>query len=103
MNITKNFVVTLDYCVYNDKNELIDPGTAPLVYLHGGYDNLFIPVEKALEGKTLGDTVKIALSTQEAFGPYQDELVVTEPLTDLPDDLEVGMEIEGYIECQRRS
>lgn len=98
MTIAKNFVVTLDYTVHNDKNELIDSGEVPLVYLHGGYDNLFIPVEKALEGKDIGDTVKVAMSAQEAFGPYRDELVVTEPLSDLPDDVEVGMEIEGYWE-----
>lgn len=98
MNIAKNSVVTLDYCVYNDQGDLIDPGETPLVYLHGGYDNLFIPVEKALEGKNIGDTVKISLSAQEAFGPYKEELVVTESLSDLPDDLEVGMEIEGYLE-----
>jgi len=98
MTITKNFVVTLDYQVYNDQNDLIDPGTVPLVYLHGGYDNLFIPVEKALEGKNIGDTIKVAMSTEEAFGPYREELVVTEALGDLPDDLEIGMEIEGYLE-----
>lgn len=100
MTITKNFVVTLDYRVYNDKNELIDPGNTPLVYLHGGYDNLFINVEKALEGKSLGDTVKIALSAEEAFGPYREELVVTEPLSDLPEDIEIGMEIDGYLESE---
>lgn len=98
MTIAKNFVVTLDYQVYNDHGDLIDPGESPLIYLHGGYDNLFIPVEQALEGKEIGDSVKIALSAQEAFGPYREELIVTEALSELPEDLEVGMEIEGYLE-----
>ncbi|MCK9372629.1 MAG: peptidylprolyl isomerase [Sulfuricurvum sp.] len=98
MTITKNIVVTLDYQVYNSQGDLIDPGESPLVYLHGGYDNLFIPVEQELEGKNIGDTLRVAMSAEEAFGPYREELVVTESLSDLPDDLEIGMEIEGYLE-----
>jgi FKBP-type peptidyl-prolyl cis-trans isomerase SlyD len=98
MTITKNSVVTLDYRITDDTGKLLDTGNAPLIYLHGGYDNLFKPLEAALEGKTVGETFSIALTPAEAFGEYDSNLSVTEALSDLPDDIEVGMEIEGYLE-----
>lgn len=98
MTITKNTIVTLDYHVTDEKGNLVDEGREPLVYLHGEYDTIFEPIETALEGKAIGETFKVALSAHEAFGDYNEELLVIESLEDLPDDLEVGMQIEGYLE-----
>ena len=98
MMITKDSVVTLQYRIYDDAGDAIETPNEPIQYLHGGYDNLFKPLEAALDGKSLGDSVRVALSTEEAFGPRLEELVVIEPLSELPEDLEIGMEIEGYLE-----
>lgn len=98
MKITKDSIVTLDYRITYDSGTLFDTGNEPLIYLHGGYDNLFKPLEKALDNKMVGDTFRVALTPEESFGEYQQELVVVESLSDLPDDIEVGMEIEGYLE-----
>jgi FKBP-type peptidyl-prolyl cis-trans isomerase SlyD len=98
MTITKNSVITLDYRIYDEEGNLVDEGKEPLIYLHGGYGNLFAPLEAALEGKRIGEDFKVALTSEESFGEYQEEMVVTEALSDLPEDLEVGMEIEGYLE-----
>lgn len=98
MTVTKNTIVTLDYHVTDDKGNLVDEGREPLVYLHGGYDTIFEPIETALEGKAIGDTFNVALSAHEAFGDYNEELLISESLEELPDELEVGMQIEGYLE-----
>lgn len=98
MIVTKNTIVTLDYHVTDENGNLVDEGHEPLLYLHGSYDTIFEPIEAALEGKKIGDPFKVALSAQEAFGVYDDDLLVTEALSDLPDELEVGMQIEGYLE-----
>jgi FKBP-type peptidyl-prolyl cis-trans isomerase SlyD len=98
MIVTKNTIVTLDYHVTDEKGNLVDEGREPLIYLHGGYETIFEPIETALEGKAVGDTFKVALSAHEAFGEYNDELLVSESLEELPDELEVGMQIEGYLE-----
>lgn len=98
MTVTKNTIVTLDYTVTDDKGTLVDEGREPIVYLHGGHDTIFEPIETALEGKALGDAFKVALSAHEAFGDYNEELLVIESLSDLPEDLKVGMQIEGYME-----
>ncbi|MDX9707789.1 MAG: peptidylprolyl isomerase, partial [Azospira sp.] len=39
--VVKNTVVTLDYNVTDSDGELVDAGKEPLVYLHGGHDDIF--------------------------------------------------------------
>lgn len=98
MFVTKNSVVTIDYHINDSEGKLLHEETQPLAYLHGDYGQLFKGVEDALEGKKVGDTFKVALGAAEAFGDYDEELVVTENLSELPADLHVGMEIDGYME-----
>lgn len=98
MKISHNCIVTLDYTVTTSDGTLVDEGKEPLTYVHGGYENIFETVEKGLEGKALGDTFKIPLTAAQAFGEYDDELLVLESLDNLPDDLSVGMQIEGYMD-----
>jgi len=97
MAITKNSLVTLDYRLTSPEGELLY-AEDDLMYLHGGYEQIFEKVEAALEGKAVGDTVSVPLSPAEAFGEYDGALVVEESLSELPDDLAVGMEIDGYSE-----
>ncbi|MDD3354813.1 peptidylprolyl isomerase [Zoogloea sp.] len=95
MNIIKNSVVTLNYRVTNPEGAEVDDGKEPLIYLHGGHDDLFPKLEEALDGKTIGDTVTVRLHADEAFGEYDPELVQIEPLDNLPEEIQVGMELEG--------
>ena len=48
--ITKNHVVTLAYSVTTPDGDVVDKGEEPLVYLHGGYGDLFPKIEDSLEG-----------------------------------------------------
>ena len=98
MQVSKNTVVTLDYSVADPEGNIVDPGREPLVYLHGGYDDIFTKIEEALHGAKTGDTVKVKLQPEEAFGEYDSELVQIEPRDKLPKDIEVGMQFEGESE-----
>lgn len=93
--IIKNSIVTLEYAAADTDGNLIDTGKEPLIYLHGDYDGIFLPVELALEGKSVGDAVTVKLQPSEAFGEYNPELVDIVPLAELPQPLSVGMQIEG--------
>lgn len=97
MTVTKNCVVTLDYTVKASDGQMVDEGKEPLVYVHGGYENIFAPVEKAMEGKSVGDSFKVPVSAAEGFGEYDEELLMIETLDNLPEDLRVGMQLEGYM------
>lgn len=98
MVVTKNCIVTIDYHINDSEGNLVHEQTESLSYLHGDYGQLFNGVEEALEGKKVGDTFKVALSSDQAFGEYDPELVVTENISELPADLCIGMEIDGYME-----
>lgn len=98
MVVTKNCIVTIDYHINDTQGNLLHEETEALSYLHGNYGQLFTGVEEALEGKKVGDTFKVALSTDQTFGEYDPELLVTENISELPADLHVGMEIDGYME-----
>ena len=95
MKIQKNSVVTLDYSVADPEGHVVDPGREPLIYLHGGYDDIFTRIEEALHEKSTGDTVKVKLQPEEAFGDYDAELVQIEPRSKFPKELEIGMQFEG--------
>ncbi len=95
MKVVKNSIVTLKYSVTDPDGAMVDDGQEPLIYLHGGHDDIFPKIEEALEGKELNETVKVRLQADEAFGEYDAELVQIESRADLPEELELGMELEG--------
>ncbi len=93
--IIKNTVVTLDYNVTDPDGQVVDAGREPIIYLHGGYDDIFPRIEEELHEKKAGDTIRVKLQPDEAFGDYDAELVQIEPRKDFPKELEVGMQFEG--------
>lgn len=93
--VARDTVVTLAYTLADVDGNVIDDGREPLSYLHGGYDEIFLPVEAALHGKSLGDSVAVKLQPADAFGEYDSELVSIVPLAELPQPLTVGMQVEG--------
>ncbi len=98
MKIGKNSVVTAHYIMKDAQDNLIEEGQEPMVYLHGGYDNVFLKIEEALEGKEKGYSTIIQLNPEDAFGDYDAELVKVEPRERFPSPLEVGMQFEGMPE-----
>lgn len=98
MQVVKNMVVTLDYSVSDPDGNVVDPGRDPLIYLHGGYDDVFPMIEEALQGKKIGESVTVKMQPEDAFGEYDAELVQIEPRDRFPEHLEVGMQFEGAAE-----
>lgn len=93
--IDRNSVVTLAYSAIDADGNSVDEGREPLVYLHGGYNMIFLPIEVALHGKAVGDSMTVKLQPADAFGEYDPELVTIVPVDELPQPLTVGMQIEG--------
>lgn len=98
MPVTKNSIVTVDYQIFDTEGNLLHEEDEPIVYLHGDYDQIFKAIEEALEGKEVDDTFSVKLSSDDAFGEYDPELVVTEALGELPAEVSVGMEVDGYLD-----
>ena len=94
MTITKNSVVTLNYTMFDADGSIIDKNHDPIVYLHGGYDNILPAVEAALEGKAVKDAVSVTMTPDEAFGEFDARLIHEEEIGLFPPDIEVGMMFE---------
>jgi FKBP-type peptidyl-prolyl cis-trans isomerase SlyD len=101
MNITKNLVVSIGYTLKDTDNQIIDSVSVsdPLVYLHG-YENIIPGLEKALEGKAVGDTFDITIPASQAYGERNEELVVELPLDRFEDErVEAGMQFQAQTEA----
>lgn len=95
MQVGKDTVVTLSYQLFGTNGELIEQTDEPVEYLHGGYGGMFPAVEKALEGKDVGETCRVQLAPDDGFGDYDADLVHVESRDKFPESVEIGMQFEG--------
>ena len=68
MQIAKDTVVSIDYRLHLGDGKIIDesePGD-PLVYLHG-YEEIVPGLEKALEGKKAGESLKVVVAPKDGL------------------------------------
>jgi FKBP-type peptidyl-prolyl cis-trans isomerase SlyD len=97
LQIGKDTVVALTYQLSTLDGELLEEAVleAPAVYLQGGYDGIFPRVEAALEGQGVGAELDLVLEPDDAFGEYDAELVKVEPVDVFPEEVKIGMQLEG--------
>lgn len=95
MQVNRDTVVALKYVLYDADGNVIEKTDDPIEYLHGGYQNIFPLVERALEGKNVGETCRVKLAPEDAFGDYDAQLVHVEPRDKFPANLTVGMQFQG--------
>ena len=95
MQIGKDTVVSISYDLFDASGKLIEKTPSPVSYLHGGYDAIFPEVERALDGKRIGDACEVRMEPEDAFGDYDEKLVRVEPRDRFPEDISVGMQFEG--------
>lgn len=78
--ITADKAVTIHYAVKNPAGEVLDKSSEeqPLAFIFGR--GMLIPgLEKALEGKTAGDTFSADVAAEEAYGERHDGLIQAVP------------------------
>jgi len=84
MQIGSQKAVTIEYTLKDDAGEVLDTsdGRKPLTYLHG-VGSLVPGLEKALEGKSAGETITVTLSPDEGYGARDERLVRKLPVRKL--------------------
>ncbi len=91
-------VVTIDYDLRLDSGEVVDTteGREPLEYLQGGGE--IIPaLEEAIEGMAVGESKRIVLEAEEAFGEYDPRGRLAIPREQFPPDLDLIPNTELYL------
>ena len=99
--ITANKVVTLAYILRGDDGEIIDQSSegSPLLYLHGAM-NIVPGLEEQLEGVGQGETINAIVPPEKGYGPRDESLVGEIPKDNMPEGVEVGMQLQASAEGQ---
>ena len=95
MQIKKDALVSIAIELQDENGNIIEENDQEVIYLHGGYGHLFQKLEEALEGKKIGDRFCVELAACEAFGEFDEALVLRESLDDLPPEVALGMELDA--------
>jgi len=97
MQIVKYKVVSIDYTLTDGQGALIDSSGEgqPFAYIQGT-SSIIAGLETALEGKSAGDSLSVAISPEEGYGERDDSLIVVVPRDKFEsvDELEVGMRFQ---------
>lgn len=77
ITVEKDKVVSLKYILKDDDGNILDSFTEdkPYLYLHGNAQLLPV-IEELLEGQLVGFSTNLVIGADDAYGIYQDELVV---------------------------
>lgn len=98
-SICKNTVVTLSYVMFDDDSGKILEYRDDMHFLHGGNEELLPKLHEAVNGYNVGMCCDVLLTEDEAFGPYDPELIVKDIIHNFPStDIDIGSTIEGRTE-----
>ena len=97
MKVEKDYIITIQYILKDEAGQLGDTSTGeePLEYLHG--HGLMLPgVEKALGGKSKGESVAVWIDPEEGFGKRNEENIIELSRLDFEGnpEIESGMEFD---------
>lgn len=101
MQIKDNCVVSMHYTLTNDEGQVLDSseGRDPLKFLQGAH-NIIIGLEKALDGKTVGDAFDVTVEPEEAYGIRHEQMIQKVPKSAFQgvEDIQVGMSFQAQTE-----
>ncbi|MBD5413257.1 MAG: peptidylprolyl isomerase [Treponema sp.] len=100
MTITKDMYVSFHYTLKDVEGNIIDSsqGKNPLSYIHDS-GMIIQGLEKALEGRIVGEKFTVTVSPQDAYGEYNDRLILSIPRDQFEDGspIEVGMPFQAVM------
>jgi FKBP-type peptidyl-prolyl cis-trans isomerase SlyD len=82
--VAKNKVVSITYRILNEQGEVVEQSDIPVEYVHGTDNDMFPKVEQALEGKSIGDTVKVVLPPEDGFGHTDPNMTFSDDIENVP-------------------
>jgi FKBP-type peptidyl-prolyl cis-trans isomerase SlyD len=96
--IGENTVVSMHYKLTDNSGEVLDSseGAQPLNYLHGA-GNIIPGLERALVGKTEGDSLQVEIKPEDAYGEVRPDMIQVVPRAAFQgvESIEPGMAFEA--------
>ncbi len=97
MKVEKNKVVSMHYTLRDKGGKVVDQSESdgPLSFIQG-IGNIIPGLERALEGKSIGDKFKITINPEDGYGDLNLELIGKVPRSnfDASEELELGLVFE---------
>ena len=97
MKIAEKHVVTLNYTLKDNDDNIIDQSEdGSFCYLHGA-SNIIPGLENALTGKSSGDALSVSVAPEEGYGPRDDARIQEVPRDAFPPEPEIepGMQFNA--------
>jgi FKBP-type peptidyl-prolyl cis-trans isomerase SlyD len=100
-SISGDKVVTFEYVLTNGDGETLDQSDGdPMLYLHG-HGNIVPGLEKALEGRTVGDELEVEVPPAEGYGEREEGSHKRIPKEAFPEDFPFEPGFEFAIEDEK--
>lgn len=97
--VSKNKIISLSYIIRSADGDVLEYQDLPVSYLQGGESEMLPVIEEALEGREVGERVKVCLSADEAFGRHDPSLQFSDDLDSIPEEFrKLGAEFEAVNE-----
>lgn len=94
--VAPNKVVAVTYTLRNERGDVFEHRDLPVAYVHGAGSALFPAIERALEGRRIGERVVVRLAPEDAFGQHDPSLTFTDEIDNVPPELRrLGIEVEA--------
>jgi FKBP-type peptidyl-prolyl cis-trans isomerase SlyD len=98
MLIESGKVISIHFTLTNDAGKVIDSssGREPMAYLHGG-GNLVPGLERALEGRRVGDKFQVSVAPAEGYGERDEALLQQVPRRSFKGlrEIKAGMQLQA--------
>ncbi|MGD8783232.1 MAG: peptidylprolyl isomerase [Thioalkalispiraceae bacterium] len=97
MQISANKVVTIDYTLKDNDDQIIDESkNGEFAYLHGA-SNIIPGLESALDDKKSGDTLSVSIEPKDGYGDRIPSMtqVVSMDMFDTPEQVQVGQQFHA--------
>lgn len=99
MKIIQDAIVSIDYTLRDDDGKILDQSQEgqPLVYMQG-WRNIIPGLENAMLEKSEGDTLKVSIAPEDAYGvviPQMIQEVPKEHFGGVEGEIEVGMQFQA--------
>jgi len=93
--VGKHKVVAITYSILDENGTILEQSDIPLYYVHRGPNAMFPAIEDALEGAAPGDSLKVVLTPEKAFGEHDPDLTFTDDIDNVPAQFrQVGAEVQ---------
>ncbi len=86
-------VVTFTYSIMDEQGNIQEQSDIPMAYVHGSDDRVIPKIAEAMEGRTIGESIKVAVPPKDGFGEFDESLIFRDKLENVPEEYcELGKE-----------